>query len=74
MVLASLLLVPVAATGPVYLVVALALGGWFLVEAHRLLSRSRRGVDPRPMRLFHLSITYVSLLFLAVAAIPFTRL
>ncbi|HET8969948.1 MAG TPA: heme o synthase [Candidatus Nanopelagicales bacterium] len=74
MVVASLLLVPVADTGPVYLVVALVLGGWFLVEAQRLLSRSRRGLDARPMRLFHLSITYVSLLFLAVAAVPFTRL
>jgi protoheme IX farnesyltransferase len=73
MVVSSLVLVPVAHTGPVYAVVALLLGGWFLVEAHQLLNRNRRGVDPRPMRLFHLSITYVSLLFLAVAAIPFTR-
>lgn len=73
MVISSLLLVPVAHTGPVYAIVAAVLGGWFLLEAYRLLSRYRRGVDPRPMRLFHLSITYVSLLFLAVAAIPFTR-
>ena len=74
MVIASLLLVPAASTGPVYLVAASLAGGWFLVEAHRLLWRERKGVDPKPMRLFHLSITYVSLLFLAVALIPFTRL
>ena len=74
MVLASLVLTPVAHSGPVYLVVALVLGGWFLYEAHRLLWRDRKGLDPKPMRLFHLSITYVSLLFLAVAAIPFTRI
>lgn len=73
MVLSSLVLVPVAHTGPVYAVVALLLGGWFLFEAYRLLRRNRQGLDPKPMRLFHLSITYVSLLFLAVAAIPFTR-
>lgn len=74
MVIASLLLVPAASTGPVYLVAAAVAGGWFLLEAHRLLRRERKGVDPKPMRLFHLSITYVSLLFLAVALIPFTRL
>ena len=27
--------------------------------------------DPRPMRLFHWSITYLALLFLAVAIDPF---
>ncbi len=73
MVLASLALVPAAGTGPVYLVVAGLLGGWFLYEAHRLQRRTRKGLEAKPMRLFHLSITYVSLLFLAVAAVPFTR-
>ena len=34
---------------------------------------SAEGLDPKPMRLFHGSITYLTLLFLAVAAIPFTR-
>lgn len=74
MVVVSLALIPVASTGPVYAVIAVGVGGWFLFEAHALLARQRRGVDPKPMRLFHLSITYVSLLFLAVALIPFTRL
>ena len=76
MVLASLLLVPVAPTGPVYAVSALVLGAVFLVEAHRLHARARAGVvGPRlnPMRLFLFSITYVSLLFVAVAVDPFVR-
>jgi heme o synthase len=76
MVAASLLLVPVAPTGPVYAASAVVLGVVFLVEAHRLLARARAGVvGPRlnPMRLFHFSITYVSLLFVAVAVDPFLR-
>jgi len=73
MVVCSLLLVPVAPTGPVYAVSALVLGGLFLLEAHRLLGRARRGVAGaalKPMRLFHYSITYVTVVFLAVAVDP----
>jgi protoheme IX farnesyltransferase len=76
MVLASLLLVPVAPTGPVYAVSAVLLGAVFLLEAHRLHARARAGVVGaalNPMRLFHFSITYVSLLFVAVAVDPFLR-
>ena len=76
MVLTSLLLVPVAPTGPVYAVAAVVLGAVFLLEAHRLLGRANAGVVGaalRPMRLFHYSITYVSLLFVAVAVDPFVR-
>lgn len=68
MVAASLVLVPVGDTGPIYLAAAVALGGWFLAEAHRMAGRVRRGEQARPMRLFHMSITYLSLLFIAVAA------
>jgi protoheme IX farnesyltransferase len=72
MVLASLLLVPAAGMSPFYLVSAVLLGGWFLLEAHGLLRRVRRGDrDVRPMRLFHGSISYLALLFLAVAIDPF---
>nr|WP_261571172.1 heme o synthase [Frankia gtarii] len=67
MVAASLALVPVAHTGPVYLVSAVVVGAWFLAEAHRIDRRTRRGGDPRPMRLFHMSITYLTLLFVAIA-------
>ncbi len=68
MVAVSLLLVwPVGASGPVYLVAALLTGAVFLREAHLLQARVRAGGDAAPMRLFHWSITYLALLFLAVA-------
>ena len=73
MVAASLLLVPVAPTGPLYATVALLLGGVFLREAHLLLRRARAGVPPaqlQPMRLFHGSISYLTILFVAVAVDP----
>ena len=51
---------------------AVLLGGAFVWEAHALLRRVRRGdADVRPMRLFHGSISYLALLFLAVAIDPF---
>jgi heme o synthase len=67
MVAISFVLVPVGDAGLPYLGVAVALGVWFLVEAHRLSARARAGVDPKPMRLFHMSITYLTLLFVAIA-------
>ena len=67
----SLLLVPVAHTTVVYAVAAAALGAGFLVEAYRLRARVRAGaVDVRPMRLFHGSISYLTLLFVAIAIDP----
>jgi protoheme IX farnesyltransferase len=69
-VVVSLLLWPVAHTGPLYPVVAAVLGVGILTEAHRLLRRVRQGVsgvDLAPMRLFHLSNTYLALLFLVIA-------
>jgi protoheme IX farnesyltransferase len=69
-VVVSLLLWPVAHTGPLYPVVAAVLGVGILTEAHRLLRRVRHGVsgvDLAPMRLFHLSNTYLALLFLVIA-------
>jgi protoheme IX farnesyltransferase len=72
MVACSLLLVPVAGTGWVYAVAATLLGAGFLVSAHRLHARAVRGERAMAaMKLFHLSITYLSLLFLAVAVSPF---
>jgi protoheme IX farnesyltransferase len=100
MVAVSLLLWPVAHTGPVYAGSAAVLGAAFLLEAHRLLARARQasvtaaqggaesGVAPSatsgfgpslsgaalaaiaPMRLFHGSITYLTLLFVAIAIDP----
>ncbi|MGL4178019.1 MAG: heme o synthase, partial [Dermatophilaceae bacterium] len=73
MVGASLVLVPVASMGWLYLGAALAAGAVFLGEAHRLLRAALAGVAGpalRPMRLFHYSITYVTVVFLAVAVDP----
>jgi protoheme IX farnesyltransferase len=63
----SLLLIPVAHMGPIYTVVALAAGGWFVVEAHRLYARALSGERIAPMRVFHASIGSLSLVFLGIA-------
>ncbi len=61
----------VAGMGPVYWVAAVATGAVFLLLAGRLLvDRS----EARAMRLFHWSITYLTLLFAAMAADQFVRL
>jgi protoheme IX farnesyltransferase len=61
------LLLWLGASGAVYGLSAVVLGGVFLREAHALQGRVRRGEPVAPMRLFHWSITYLALLFLAVA-------
>jgi protoheme IX farnesyltransferase len=66
----SLLLIPVASMGLVYSVSAVVFGGWFVYESHRLYNRAIRGTEPRPMRVFHASITYLTLLFVAIAIDP----
>lgn len=74
MVAVSLLLTPLGYTGWFYTTVALLAGGWWLWEAHGLSARAKAGVTGaklKEMRLFHWSITYVSLLFVAVAVDPF---
>ncbi|MBB4786455.1 heme o synthase [Streptomyces rapamycinicus] len=72
----SLLLWPLGYTGWFYPAVAAVLGGFWLKEAHGLQARARAGITGaklKEMRLFHWSITYVSLLFVAVAVDPFLR-
>jgi protoheme IX farnesyltransferase len=64
---ATSLLLWLDASGAVYGVSAVVLGVVFLREAHALQGRVRRGEAVAPMRLFHWSITYLALLFLAVA-------
>ncbi len=66
MVAVSLLLL-LGASGWIYGITAVVVGAVFLREAHLLLARERSGAELAPMRLFHWSITYLSLLFLAVA-------
>ena len=68
----SLMLVPIASMGWIYLVVAALAGGVFLVEAYKLLTRARAVENVtvaslKPMRLFHYSISYLTLVFVAVA-------
>ena len=73
MVAVSLALWPVAGTGVVYPVAAAVLGAGFLLEAHRMWGRARGTEDLtliQPMRLFHASNLYLSLLFVAVALDP----
>jgi protoheme IX farnesyltransferase len=70
MVAASLTLIPFGA-GAVYAIAAPVLGAVFLVEAHRLDRRVRRGEPAKPLALFHQSISYLTLLFVAVAVSQF---
>ncbi len=73
MVATSLLLWPVADTGLFYPIAAAVLGAGFLVEAHRMWGRTKGTEDLaliQPMRLFHSSNLYLSLLFVAVALDP----
>jgi protoheme IX farnesyltransferase len=64
---ASVALWPLGMT-PVYGLAAVLLGVPLLVEAHRLDRRLRRDEPARPMRLFHWSTTYLTLLFVVIAA------
>jgi len=70
----SLLLIPVAPMGIIYTVVAAGAGIWFIVEAHRLYAKAIRGAETRPMRLFHGSISYLALVFVAVGVDPLVYL
>jgi heme o synthase len=65
---------PLGETSWFYPVVAAVLGAFWLKEAHALHSRAKAGVTGarlKEMRLFHWSITYATLLFVAVAVDPF---
>jgi protoheme IX farnesyltransferase len=66
----SLLLIPVAPMGIVYTVVATVSGAWFIYEAHLLYSRTIHHKEVKPMRVFHSSITYLTLVFVAVGVDP----
>ncbi len=73
MVACSLLLIPVAGMGWIYGVTSVPLGAWFLVAAYRLRARAEgapMGANVGAMHVFHLSITYLTLLFAAVAVDP----
>lgn len=67
---ATLLLIPVADMGLVYSITAVVAGAWFTWESHRLYNEAKVQVPKNPMRLFHGSITHLTLLFLAIAIDP----
>ena len=66
----SLLLIPIADMGLLYSFTALVTGGWFIYETHRLYSLAIRHEHVSPMRVFHGSIAYLTLLFVAVGVDP----
>ncbi len=69
----SLLLWPVAGTGWLYPVVATVAGAVMIGESIALLRRARAGLTDaqlKPMRLFHLSNSYLALVFIAAAIDP----
>ncbi|BDZ50602.1 protoheme IX farnesyltransferase [Frondihabitans sucicola] len=70
-VVCSVLLIPIAHMGILYTVVAVASGIWFIYQSHSLYSRAiTEVVDVKPMKVFFSSITYLTLLFLAVGIDP----
>lgn len=66
----SLLLIPLAPMGVVYTVLAGLSGAWFLIESHRLYASAIRPGEVKPMRVFHASITYLTLVFIAAGVDP----
>ena len=70
LVASTLLLIPVGSMGIIYTVTALATGAWFIFESYRLYRQAIVGEISNPMRLFHGSISYLTLLFIAIAIDP----
>ncbi|MGQ0407229.1 heme o synthase [Leucobacter sp. W1153] len=63
----SLLLIPVAQMGWIYSLSAIAAGAYFIIETHRLYANAIRGQEGKPMRVFHGSISYLSIISIAIA-------
>ena len=70
LVASTLLLIPVASMGIIYTITALTTGTWFVVESYKLYRQALVGEIANPMRLFHGSISYLTLLFIAIAVDP----
>jgi protoheme IX farnesyltransferase len=72
MVATSLVLIPVAQMNWLYTVTAVLVGTWFIQESLKLKKRVKKNASELfPMRLFHLSISYLSILFLVIGIDPF---
>jgi protoheme IX farnesyltransferase len=77
MIAASLAIIPLGHTGWVYGAAAVGAGAWFGFLVIRYAVRVRRGLsgkDLAPMKVFHGSITYLTVLFVALAIDPFVTL
>ncbi|HEX7351488.1 heme o synthase [Brachybacterium sp.] len=77
MVASSLAIIPLGSTGWVYGVAAVGSGLWFGFLVVRYALRVRRGLTGKalgPMTVFHGSITYLTVLFVALAIDPFVTL
>ncbi|MGG5751443.1 heme o synthase [Zafaria sp. Z1313] len=75
-VVCSLLLTPLGYAGIVYTVLSAVAGGWFIYECHVLYREARRDHEPaamnkKAMKVFHISITYLTIVFVALAVDPF---
>jgi protoheme IX farnesyltransferase len=70
----SLLLIPISGMGVLYSVAAVLSGAWFLLESHRLYASAIREGEVKPMRVFHASITYLTIVFIAVGLDPLLHL
>ena len=70
LVASTILLVPIGDMGLIYAATALLGGVIFLLESHRLNAEAKIGEITKPMRLFHGSITYLTVLFIAIALDP----
>ncbi len=74
MVASTFLLIPIHPMGLVYTAAAVLGGIWFIFEAHLLQQKTRKSQENNPMRLFHISISYLTVLFIAVGVDPLLNL
>lgn len=70
LVAATLLLIPVGNMGLIYSAIAIASGIWFIFESTKLYRAAMKNSIENPMRLFHGSISYLTVLFLGIAIDP----
>lgn len=70
LVASTLILIPVADMGLIYTVTAVITGLLFIAESYRLYRESFGEEIQNPMRLFHGSISYLTILFVAIAVDP----
>ena len=72
-VICSLMLIPVGGAGWVYGLTALLSGAWFIWKCHQLHQRAlaEEATSRTAMVVFHASITYLTLVFVALAVDPF---